>query len=278
MIPGYIPVSFIGKGAASTIQKVRCQKTGKIFATKRVRKEDDPDGRIFEQVEAEFKIGQEVSHPNVIQIHKLHRTRKLFKVVELTMLMEYLEGRTLGEERDATLGLMVERFTKIAMGLRALHRKGYIHADIKPGNIMCCLNGTVKVLDLGQGCAIGSTKQRIQGTPDFIAPEQVLKQPLSERTDVFNLGATMYWCLTAKTYPTRMNKKSAGALGMEATEEIPTPQECNQAIPRILSNLVMDCCRNTPQNRPASMDVLIDKFAATTDILQRSEKAGQQEM
>ena len=66
-----------------------------------------------------------------------------------------------------------------------------------------------KIIDLGQSCPIGTTKSRIQGTPDYIAPEQVKRRTLGPRTDVFNLGATMYWALTGKNVPTLIPKKIA---------------------------------------------------------------------
>src|SRR5205809_142124 len=80
-------------------------------------------------------------------------------------------------------------------GLEALHHMGYIHCDLKPNNILVDPGGQVKVIDLGQACKVGTAKSRIQGTPDFIAPEQVKCEAVTARTDVFNLGATMYWTL-----------------------------------------------------------------------------------
>ena len=64
----------------------------------------------------------------------------------------------------------------------------------------------LKIIDLGQSCKLGAIKSRIQGTPDYIAPEQVLRKHISHRTDIFNLGATMYWALTGKNVPTLIPK------------------------------------------------------------------------
>jgi serine/threonine-protein kinase len=121
---------------------------------------------------------------------------------------------------------------------------------------------------------MASVKKRIQGTPDFIAPEQVLKMPLDARTDVFNLGATMYWCLTGKPYPTRLQSQRAGmALNIDSAKEVDTPQECNPQVPGVLSSLVMDCCRNNPGSRPLDMNAVIKKLHTAEHMLQR--KAGE---
>src|SRR5207253_76651 len=82
-------------------------------------------------------------------------------------------------------------FIETAKALQALHRQGFVHCDLKPNNILLGPTGQVKVIDLGQACPVGTAKKRIQGTPDYIAPEQVKCIPVSVRTDVFNLGATL---------------------------------------------------------------------------------------
>ena len=56
------------------------------------------------------------------------------------------------------------------------------------------------MIDYGQSCRIGTIKERIQGTPDYIAPEQVARRPVSVATDVFNLGASLYWALTGSEH------------------------------------------------------------------------------
>jgi serine/threonine-protein kinase len=110
----------------------------------------------------------------------------------------------------------------------------------------------VKIIDLGQACAIGSVKKRIQGTPDFISPEQVRCEPVTVQTDVYNLGATFYWMLSGKKLPTLFTlKKSENSFLMG--DAIPAPHELNPKVPVALSNLVMECCRVTPSKRPADM-------------------------
>jgi len=112
--------------------------------------------------------------------------------------------------------------------------------------------GEVKVIDFGQACRVGTVKGRIQGTPDFIAPEQVKCQPLSVRTDVFNFGATLYWALAGRTIPTLWTlKRNENSFLVD--DQITTPNQINPIVPKPLSNLVMECIRTNPMKRPADM-------------------------
>ncbi len=117
----------------------------------------------------------------------------VFKVSEAFMLMELVDGKPLDVRPPNSLMETVDTFIKVAEGLKALHLMGWVHCDIKPNNILRNERGEVKVIDFGQSCKIGTVKERIQGTPDYISPEQVSRRPVAIQTDVYNLGATLYW-------------------------------------------------------------------------------------
>ncbi|MCG3137831.1 MAG: Serine/threonine-protein kinase PknD [Phycisphaerae bacterium] len=265
MLDGYANLGLIGRGAFSTIYRIRCKRTGKIFALKEVKKENDPQGLGLTQMEHEFTVSQAVQHPNVRQAFELVKVRKLLRTTALLMRMEYLEGRTLEVAAVRDLPTLVMIFSQAAGGLEAMHQAGYVHADIKPNNIMIH-SQRVKIFDLGQSCRVATVKERIQGTPDFIAPEQVLRLPLDQRTDVFNLGAALYWCLTGKAYPTRIKSSKAELVG---TRDAKSPQELNPQVPTLLSNLVMDCCRNSPSGRPENMAVVIQKLRLCEELFRK---------
>ena len=126
---------------------------------------------------------------------------------------------------------------------------GYVHCDLKPNNIMLGSDGQVKVIDLGQACKINTVKKRIQGTPDYIAPEQVKCEAVTPRTDVYNFGATLYWVLTGKNLPTLYTMKRSDNSFLVDTK-IDSPRDLNPKVPENLSNLVMECVRVNPAKRP----------------------------
>src|SRR4030095_10735114 len=140
--------------------------------------------------------------------------------------------------------------------------------DLKPNNILINDKFHVKVIDLGQAARQGTKKSRIQGTPDYIAPEQVKCDPVTFRTDVFNLGATMYWSLTNRKLPTlyTVSKKENSFL-LDA--KIDTPHEINKQIPLPLSNLVMECVKTSPVKRPKNMNEVATRLELIRHTLTR---------
>jgi serine/threonine-protein kinase len=190
-IGGFTIIKRIGNGARSTIYSARDDQDEHIIALKRVILERPEDARVVEQTELEYKIAKRIDHPYIRKCYKLKKLRSMFKVKELLMSMELFEGRTLEECPTLSLGDVLLIFRMVATGLNAMHQHGFVHCDIKPNNILLNKAGSIKIIDLGQSCRIGTTKTRIQGTPDYIAPEQVKRNPLGPKTDIFNLGATL---------------------------------------------------------------------------------------
>src|SRR5437762_2466297 len=144
--------------------------------------------------------------------------------------------------------------------------------DIKPNNILRRDTGKVKIIDFGQSCKIGTIKERIQGTPDYIAPEQVKRKPVSHKTDIFDLGATMYWALTGKNIPT-LYTVNQGDNSFLVDDRIDTVQDLNSSVPPALSNLVMECIASRPEKRPAGMDHVINRLELSRHILTKPQTA-----
>ena len=193
----------------------------------------------------------------------------LMKVQEAFLVMEWVEGRPLDMRLPQDQIDIVDTFIQSAQGLRAMHQLGYVHCDIKPNNILRSDSGVVKVIDFGQSCKIGTIKERIQGTPDFIAPEQVDRRPVTIQTDVFNLGATLYWALCGKHIPTLYTVKKKGEHSFLLDARIDTPQQLNPKVPVAVSNLVMDCIATRQAKRPADMDAVITRLELGKHILQK---------
>ncbi len=253
-LPGYRITKQIGVGAASKIMLGVELKTGKTFAIKHVARNAPDDDRFLAQTENEYRISSKLNHPNLRHSFHLYRIRKLLAVSELYLVMDWVDGLTVEKARPNRLNTFLTLFGKVAVGLQAMHEAGYVHADIKPTNIMLAPRGVVKVIDFGQACPMHHRKERIQGTPDYIAPEQVRRLRLDQRTDVFNLGATMYWVLTSQKYPTVIRGADAlGGINLVTPDNPIAPIELNDKIPLSLSVLVMECCREDPDERPADM-------------------------
>ncbi|MCF7958203.1 MAG: serine/threonine protein kinase [Phycisphaerae bacterium] len=259
---GYETIKKLGIGAASTIYEVRNQTTGEIRALKHVIRKDGEDKRMIEQVENEFEIARKVDHPYIRKVYEIKKVKRRLQAREVFMLMDYCPGISLEQSPSRSLVDLLLIFRMVADGINGMHSVGLLHCDMKPNNVIIAENGGICVIDLGQSCPVGTVKQRIQGTPDYIAPEQVKRKPLSRRTDVFNLGATIYWALTGKNIPTMIPKKSDRVeLVSSGTVDRPVPPHVlKPQIPAGISNLIMECVSKTPANRPADMPTLISRL------------------
>ena len=121
----------------------------------------------------------------------------------------------------------------------------------------------VKVIDLGQACEIGTRKSRIQGTPGYIAPEQAARRRITERTDVYNFGATMYWTLARRVIPTVLPPRRIEGPGTGPVDpaRVPPPEPLDEVVPGVpksLAELVEGCVRISRGDRPATMRPVIE--------------------
>ncbi len=271
-VPGYQVLEFLGNGASSSIWKVRDACSGEIVALKRVVRREAKHARFIEQAENEYAVGRNLDNDTIRRMLDIRRVKRWFTVQELHLIMEYCSGVSIQESRPTSVLETTRIFLAVAEGLAYMNAQGYVHADIKPNNIIVGDAGQVKVIDLGQSCPIGTVKKRIQGTPDFIAPEQVQCRPLDARTDVFNFGASLYWALTGKAIPTVIPKKSSprDAHSLNDTTLTP-PEEINPGVTGPLSSLVTECVSKRPIKRPSSMDKVASRMDLIVLSLQRAQ-------
>ena len=259
----YEIIKRLGFGAGSVIYAVKSKKNGQVSALKHVVRKEGENSRMIDQVENEFRIGTKINHPYVRKTYEIHRKKHRLRTREVIMLMEYCPGVSLEQSPSRSLLDLILIFRMVADGLGGMHNQGYLHCDMKPNNIIIAENGLIRIIDFGQSCHHGTVKPRIQGTPDYIAPEQVKRKPLSTRTDVFNLGATMYWARTGKYIPTLIPKQQSDRLDLSISTENDAPVPPHQIKPKIpvgVSNLVMECVNKNPLHRPADMPTLITRF------------------
>jgi len=257
----------LGEGAHSTIYAVT-DTMGRLFALKHVVRDDPKDIRFVEQMETEFEISRQFTHPNLRRTFELKINKAmLVKVTEAFLVMELFDGKPLDVRPPRDMMQIIDTFIQVAQGLKSMHQMGYAHCDLKPNNILRGDAGQVKIIDFGQSCRIGTVKERIQGTPDYIAPEQVNRRPISVQTDVFNFGATLYWVLTNKVIPTlyTVNKKGDNSFLLDT--RIDTPADLNPKVPPALSNLVIECISTKPQRRPADMEAVMTRLELARHIL-----------
>jgi serine/threonine protein kinase len=269
-------VGTLGTGAHSTILHIRRSADGKNYALKVVPLAGPEDDKFLEQARHEFRVAQMLDHPNLIEVYALEPVKDwLFRTRKVHLLIEYVNGKTLDTCPKLRLGQLLRVFKCIADGLVHMHRRQVLHADLKPSNVMLSRSGEVKILDYGLSWIKGEGKGRMQGTPEYMAPEQVKKSGVvNEHTDIYNLGATMYRLLTWRLPPNAAQSQEAGfVLDTKSWASLLKPvQDFNAEAPKAVCDLVHQCLAFNPLNRPERMsevqgtlDHLIDELATETE-------------
>jgi serine/threonine-protein kinase len=264
---GYDVVSRLGEGAGSVLYVVCDPKSGQLYCLKHVVRKAEKDVRFIEQLQNEFEISRHFRHPVLRKCVDLKTTKKLLGgITEAALVMELVDGTPLDQLPRLPIPRIVEVFLEVANALGSLHYTKLVHCDLKPSNILVCPDGKVKLIDFGQACKNGTVKDRIQGTPDFIAPEQVRLKAVSHQTDIFNFGATLYWALTGTRIPTLFNSTKDEWRDIKE-QKFPTPRELNVEIPEPLSRLAMWCCKVSLGSRPNDMGTVIAGLKTVQDAL-----------
>ena len=261
----------LGKGAHSSILHIRRADDDREYALKLVDIESKDDLKYLEQAKHEFRIGQMLNHPNLVKVYAFETDSGWFSgPKKAKLLIEYVPGRTMDLLPLQRMAKLARIFERIADGLTHMHKQGVYHADMKPNNLILERGTRVKVLDYGLAWVKGEPKNRVQGTPEYIAPETVSHKLINERTDIYNFGATMYRLVTLALPP---SWTSVGdSLPMTAkvfASQLRPVREANPMVPEGLADLIHQCLEPNANKRPERMsqvqgtlDQLADEAAA----------------
>lgn len=251
----------LGQGAHSTIYQIRRDEDAREYALKVVEIADKDELKFYEQLKFEHRVAGMLDHPNIIKLHCLETEKTwLMQVKKANLLVEFVNGKTLDELPVMPFPKLVHVFRQIAAGLAHMHRRGVFHADMKPNNVMLSRGGQVKIIDLGLAWIKGEPKDRVQGTPEYMAPETAKAKVVNELTDIYNFGATMYRLTTWKLPPAALSGGQVihGKEWKALYQKVATVQP---NAPGSLGELIDQCCQYKPEQRPERM----------TDIAQRLE-------
>jgi serine/threonine protein kinase len=265
----------LGTGAHSTILHIRRSADGKQYALKVVPIEDKDQQKYLLQAEHEYRVAQMFRHANLIKVYVLEKPRDwLFRVRKVHLLTEFVNGKTLDVIPRLSLARLVQIFTKVASGLQHMHLRGVYHADLKPNNIMLSRTGEVKIIDFGLARIKGETRERVQGTPEYMAPEQARSGTVDEQTDIYNFGATMYRLVTWRHPPSMAPVGDFVHDAKTFAVALKPVQEYNTSAPPKLCNLIHHCLSFKTQQRPNNVgDILPQLHDLVDDMVKTPEDA-----
>lgn len=180
------------------------------------------------------------------------------------LLMEYVEGANLKQllaTGDPVLHEYVGNILiDMAVGLQHVHQSGFMHLDFKPENVLVSRNGNVRLVDFDLALPLPKKPIKLSrnpGTPAYMAPEQLQRQPIDHRVDIFAFGVSAYELLTGgvKPFP---GETAADVLRMELDRsQFVPPRVHNPDVPPGLEQAILKCLERHPERRYAVMDLLV---------------------
>jgi serine/threonine-protein kinase len=184
----------------------------------------------------------------------------------LYLLMEYVEGANLKELYGVHDPVLTDNVAQIlidmAVGLEHVHESGFMHLDYKPENVLVTRNATVRLVDFDLAKPIPDPPKKMSknpGTPAYMAPEQLQRQPIDHRVDIFAFGVAAYELLTN-------NKPFAGETPREILgkqldrSDFVMPREYNADLPANLEKVVLKCLEHDPLKRYPFMSLLVHEL------------------
>lgn len=266
-------LSTLGSGAHSSILHVRRSADAKQYALKVVPIDGKDEHKFLDQARHEFRVGQMLDHANLLKLYALETEKDwTFQVRKVHLLVEYVNGKPLDAAPALSVPQLLQVFRAVADGLVHMHKRGVFHADLKPNNIMLSRTGEVKVIDFGLAWIKGERKDRIQGTPEYIAPETAQHKMVNERTDIYNLGATMYRMVTGQLPPATMTESGAVPLTPTLWRKLLKPVRTHKPdVPGPLAELIERCLAFEPIKRPERVSAVYGTLDHMCDNLVRGE-------
>ncbi|HEX5217228.1 MAG TPA: serine/threonine-protein kinase [Vicinamibacterales bacterium] len=197
----YDIIEMVGKGGMGVLYRGHDPKLERDVAVKMMHVDFTGDDTARERFQREARAVARLQHRNVVTIHELGDLDGTPYIV-----MEFLSGQDLEhilKSTTSTLPLVkkLDIAIQLCEGLGYAHDQGIVHRDIKPGNVRVLEDGTVKILDFGIAkFAMSSVTQSgtVMGTPSYMAPEQIMGQPVDGRADLFSTGVLLYELLAGK--------------------------------------------------------------------------------
>lgn len=273
-LPGYRVVNELGRGGMGVVYRAYDEKLDRHVALKTLQRISPVGLQRFKQ---EFRSLADVSHPNLAGLYDLLSDGKAWcftmEMLEAVDFLEYVWSKFEGLNRDDTHTLIAEAskagsrlslaiqhrlydaLKQLALGLHALHEAGVLHRDIKPSNILVTKDGRVVLVDFGLASEIQEKggARGIQGTPEYMAPEQAACKSMTPASDWYAVGVMLYEVLTGRL---PIEGKPLQVLFKKQSETPQQPCELEPSVPSELNDLCMALLNRDPAQRPSVFTIL----------------------
>ena len=266
-IPGYHLLGRLGKGAMATVYQGKQLSLDRTVAIKVLPKRLSETKEFVDRFYQEGRAAARLSHSNIVQAIDVGSTPDGFHY----FVMEYIEGKTLydlmQEGRTFSEAEALDVIIQIADALAHAHKKGLIHRDVKPKNIILTPQGIAKLTDLGLArqmndkAAAEMEAGKAYGTPYYISPEQIRGDvDIDFRADIYSLGATMYHLMTGR--PPFEAETPSAVMHKHLKEPLRPPDHINTALSAGVGEIIEVAMAKSRDDRYASTEDMLEDLRA----------------
>jgi serine/threonine-protein kinase len=242
----YRIVARLGRGGMGEVYRADDLKLGQTVALKFLPERLQTNPRLLERLLNEVKLARKIAHPNVCRVYD---AREVDGRHFLTM--EYIDGEDLScllrrigrvpQDKAVQIG------GQLCAGLAAIHAQGILHRDLKPSNVMLDGQGQVRITDFGvAGVADSIPEGEISGTPEYMAPEQLIGASVHVKSDIYSLGLVLFEIFTGQ----RVFRSVAERLSEK--DMLPAPEQYIEGLDPEIADVIKRCLEPHPNDRPGS--------------------------
>jgi serine/threonine protein kinase len=253
----FVLLSELGHGGAGTVFRAFDETLERDVALKLLRNENTRDLQYLEGLEQEALVLASISHPHVVKVFSTGRKNGFFYIA-----MEIVGGGSLAERIARPDGLteveVLSLGIQLAEGLNAAYERGLLHGDVKPGNILFADRETIKVADFGLAVRVEQAtgdSDDLWGTPDYIAPEKLLRHGEDVRSDIYSLGCTLFHCLAG--VPPLDTTTVLKIVETQVAEAAPDIQKLSPHVSGATAFVIKRCLEKNPVERYQSYHEVI---------------------
>ena len=248
----YRIVGLLGRGGMGEVYHAEDLKLEQQVALKFLPEALARDGAALARFHREVRIARQISHRNVCRVYNIIEYKGWHFI-----LMEYVKGEELSSVLKRFGRLPSDKATEIARqvcaGLAAAHEVGVVHRDLKPGNVMIDEKGDVRITDFGLAGLMEEFGggAALEGTPEYMSPEQLAGRELTVRSDIFSLGLVLYEIFTGRKAFSASTLTDL--LHLRKNESLPeSPSSIVRDLNPLVERVIERCLAAEPKDRPAS--------------------------
>ena len=251
----------LGAGGMGVVYRAFDRQVGETLAIKAIRPDvGQLDPTLLERFKQELRLARRITHRNVVRTFDLGESDGIYYIT-----MEYVRGTTVASmikeagRLDVAAALTIGK--QVCRALEVAHEAGIVHRDIKPQNLLVDPTGFLKVTDFGIARLAGAQTDGkaltvegvVVGTPAYMAPEQLLGEPVDGRTDIYATGAVLFECVTGRRVFESSGTLALVAHHLKQEESDPTnPAELNPEVPESFSRAIVKAVARKPEARWSS--------------------------